>query len=178
MKKYILGIIIIISIVLVSGCVSNSNNNSENETQTLAKNGISIKYPGTWVIANSKNNETIAAVADPHFIDSTTGLGKVSVVIEKKTNTGPIETLFNQTYKNLFTNSSYTLTAQGTITIGKYEGLECYYTVDQNGTVKKQRAVWIGEGDEVYIILCTAPENEFDSQLKIFDFIINNFKIL
>jgi len=183
MKKYILGIIIIISVVLISGCISNSNNNSENQTQTLVQNGISIKYPGTWVIANNKNNETIAAVADPKFIDSETGLGKISVIIQKKalnqaSDNASLEGLFNQTYKKIFSNSSYTLTAQGYISIGNYDGFECYYTVDQNGTVKKQRAVWIAEGDQLYIILCTAPEKEFDSQLKIFDFIITSFKIV
>jgi hypothetical protein len=182
MKKYILGIIIIFSVVLVSGC-TDSGNNDENQAQTLAKNGISIKYPGTWVSANSKNNETIAAVADPNFIDSSTGFGKVSVVIQRKTLTsasnGTLEALINQTYKNIFSNSSFNLKAEGNTTIGKFNDVfECFYTEDQNGTVKKHRAVWIGNGNDVYIILCTAPESEFESQMKKFDFIINSFRIV
>ncbi|MDR2967273.1 MAG: hypothetical protein LBU74_04940 [Methanobacteriaceae archaeon] len=185
MNKYILGIIIIVSVTLISGCISNSNNNNETQVQTLAENGISIKFPGTWVSANSKNNETIVAVADPNFIDSSTGFGKVSVVIQKKTlnstsgNSTSIEGLFNQTYKNLFSNSSYKLIAEGFVTVGKYSNaFECIYTVDENGTIKKHRAIWIEGNKDVFVILCTAPENEFDSQLKNFDFIINNFKIL
>jgi len=185
MKKYILGILIIISVVLISGCVSNSNNNNETQIQTLAENGISMKFPGTWVSANSKNNETVVAVADPNFVDSTTGFGKVSVVIQKKTlnssskDFSSITTLFNQTYQNLFSNSSYKLIAEGYVTVGTYsDALECIYTFDENGTVKKHRAIWIEDNNEVYVILCTAPENEFDSQFKNFDFIINNFKII
>ena len=185
MKKYFLGIIIIISVVLVSGCISNSNDDNTNQPLSLVENGISIKYPGTWVSANSKNNETIAAVADPNFIDSATGLGKVSVVIQKKSinssskNASSIEMLFNQTYKNLFSDSSYKLIAEGYVTIGKsINALECIYIVKKNGTDKKHRAIWIENNGDIYVILCTAPENEFDSQTKNFDFIINSFKII
>ena len=183
MKKYILGIIVIISVVLVSGCISNSNNDNADQPQTLAENGISIKFPGTWVSANSKNNETIAAIADPNSIDSSTGLGKISVVIQKRTlnsslkNSSSIEALFNQTYKVLFSNNTYNLIAEGNVTVGEYNALECVYTIDKNGTVKQHRAIWIENNNNVYVILCTAPENEFSSQSKNFDFIINSFKI-
>jgi len=183
MKKSILGIIVIIfSVVLVSGCISDNSN--ADQPQALAKNGISIKYPETWVFADSKNNETIAAVADPNSVDSSTGFGKVSVVIQKKTlnsslrNSSSIETLFDQNYKNLFSNNTYNLIAEGNVTVGDYNALECVYTVDENGTVKQHRAIWIGNGNDVYVILCTAPENEFDSQSKNFNFIINSFKII
>jgi len=183
MKKYILGIIVIISVTLVSGCISNSDNDID-QPQTLTENGILIKYPGTWVSANSKNNETIVAVADPNSVDSSTSFGKVSVVIQKRTlnsslkNSSSIEALFNQNYKNLFSNNTYNLIAEGNVTFGQYNALECIYTVDENGTVKQHRAIWIGNGNDVYVILCTAPENEFDSQSKNFDFIINSFKII
>ena len=183
MKKYILGIIVIISVILVSGCISNSDNNDADQPKTLTEGGISIKYPGTWVPANSKNNETIAAVADPDSIDSSTGFGKVSVVIQKRTvnsssNPSSIETLFSQNYKDLFSNSSYKLIAEGNVTVGKYENaFECVYTIDENGTVKKHRAIWIENNNDIYVILCTAPETEFDSHSKNFDFIINTFKI-
>lgn len=184
MKKYILGIIVIISVILVSGCISNSEDNNKDQPQTLAKNGISIKYPGTWVTANSKNNETIAAVADPNSVESSTGFGKVSVIIQKKIlnsslkNSSSIEAIFNQTYQDLFSNNTYKLIAEGNVTAGQYKNvLECTYTVDENGTVKQQRAIWIGNGKDVYVILCTAPKTEFDSQSANFDFIINSFKI-
>jgi hypothetical protein len=184
MKKYILGLMIIILVILASGCISDSDNNNKNQPQTLAENGILIKYPGTWVAADSKNNETIAAVADPGSVDSSTSFGKVSVVIQKKTlnsslkDSSSLEILFEQNYNNLFSNSTYKLIAEGNITFGEYiNASECIYTIDENGTVKKHRAIWIENGNDVYVILCTAPESEFDSQSKNFDFIINSFKI-
>lgn len=184
MKKYILGIIIIISVIFVSGCISNSEDNNTDQPQTLNKGGISINYPATWVVASSKNNETIAAVADPNSVDSATGLGKISVSIQKKTlnssskNSSSVDALFNQTYQDLFSNSTYNLIAEGNATVGQYTNAsESVYTIDQNGTVKQQRAIWIKQGNDVYIILCTAPENEFAAQSKNFEFIINSFKI-
>ncbi len=181
MKKYILGIIIIIAVIFVSGCTSNSSD--VEEPQTLAQNGVLIKYPGTWVAANSENNETIAAVADPNAINKSTGLGEISANIQKRTinsslkNSSSFDVLYNQTYQNLFSNSNYTVIAQGNLSIGGYNASECVYTVDENGTVKQQRAVWIQNGNDVFVILFTAPENKFQSQVKNFDFILNSFKI-
>lgn len=178
MKKYILGIIIVISVIFASGCISNSD--EVEEPQTLTQGRVTIKYPTTWVVADSKNNETIAAVADPNSINSNSGLGEVSVSIQKRTLNGTsLNKLYNETYSSLFSNSDYNLTSEGSLTIGGYNASECVYTINPNGTgvVKQQKAVWIENDNDVYVILCTAPQNDFQNQLKNFDFILNSFKL-
>ena len=181
MKKYILGIIVILAVLFVSGCITDSNNdnNTTNDTAplTLVKNGVLIKYPGNWVVANSGSNDSIVAVADPKSKDSVTGYSNVNVNIERRALPTSLNTYFNQTYVKLFSEPNITPIAQGSIAIGPYTALESLYTEDSNGTIKQHRALWIEHNNEVYVILCTAPENEFQNQVKNFDFIISNFKI-
>lgn len=181
MKKYILGILIILAVIFVSGCITDSNNNNStgNDTppQTLAKNGIIIKYPGTWVVANSASNDSIVAVADPSSKDPATGYSNVNVNIEKRSLPSSLDSYFNQTYTKLFSNSNFTPIAQGSVSIGSYNALEALYTENSNGTVKQHRALWIENNNELYVILFTAPQNEYQSQVKNFNFILSNFRI-
>jgi len=179
MKKYLLGVIVILAVIFVSGCINDSNDNATNNTDplTIAKNGVLIKYPGTWVVATSGSNDSILAVADPNSKDSVTGYSNINVNIERRNIPISLKSYFNQTYTKLFSNSDYTPIAQGEVIIGSYSALESVYTQDSNGTVKMHRAIWIENNNEVYVILCTAPKDKFQNQVKNFDFILSNFKI-
>ncbi|MDR1819240.1 MAG: hypothetical protein LBR15_03205 [Methanobrevibacter sp.] len=172
-KKYILPIIIILGVVLSSGCVTNNNQ----KDKTLSQNGVTINYPSDWIVADTQVNETIAAVGNPGFIDNTTGLGLVSVNIQKRTLPSKLNEYFNQTYTNLFSNSSYKSKGYGNVTIGTYKGLEADYTVTDNRGIKEQNAYWIENKGNIYVILCTAPQNVFKNQKQYFDLILNSFKI-
>ena len=172
---------VIFAVISVSGCIgdSNNDNNSTNDTSplTMAKNGVLIKYPGNWVVATSGSNDSILAVADPNFKDSDSGFSNVNVNIERRNLSSSLATYFNQTYTKLFSNSDYSQMAQGNTSIGSYNALEAVYTQDSNGTVKQHRALWIEHNNEVYVILCTAPQEEFQNQVKNFDLIISSFRI-
>jgi hypothetical protein len=175
MKKYTLGIIIIVGVIFLSGCITDSNN--EEEPKTLAQNGVLLKYPPDWVTATSQDNDTIVSIANPKFVDSNTELGQVSVIIQKKSLSSSLDTFFNQTYAKLFSNSSYKQISEGSMNIGDYEALVSDYTVEDNNIIKQHRAIWIESNGYVYVILCTAPQSEFQNQLKYFEYILNNFKI-
>ncbi|KZX17650.1 hypothetical protein MBCUT_01280 [Methanobrevibacter cuticularis] len=175
MKKYILGIIVIIAVIFVSGCISNSDD--VNNPQTLSKNGIIIKYPGSWVVANSQSNDSIASVADPSSTNGSSDLAQINVNIERREITSSLDSFHNQTYTQLFSNSDYQLIAQGNLTVGDSNALETIYTVNKNGTISQHRAVWIQKDNSVYVILFTAPQSKFESQNKNFEFILGSFKI-
>lgn len=180
MKKYLLGILLIMAVIFVSGCITDSDNSGTNETdipKTIAKNGILVKYPGSWVVADSGANNSIVAIADPDSKDSDSGFSNVNVNIERQDLPSSLTSYFNQTYSKLFSNSEYTPIAQGNVSIGEYSALECVYTQNDEGIVKQHRALWIENNNQVYVILCTAPQGDFDSQSKNFDYIISNFKI-
>ncbi|RBQ22264.1 hypothetical protein ALNOE001_19880 [Candidatus Methanobinarius endosymbioticus] len=178
MKKYLLGIVLIIAVIFVFGCITDSGSiNGTKAPKTIAKNGILLKYPGTWVVADSGANDSIVAVADPKSKDDGSGFSVVNVNIERKELPSSLESYFNQTYSKLFFNSDSTPIAQGNASVGEYNALEYIYTQNSDGTMKKHRALWIENNNKVYVILFTAPEENFDSQSKNFDFIISSFKI-
>ncbi|MDR2831238.1 MAG: hypothetical protein LBB45_09475 [Methanobrevibacter sp.] len=171
-KRYILPIIIIIGVILSSGCITNNQ-----DTKTLSRNGITINYPSNWMVANTQVNETIIAVGNPELIDNSSGLGLVSVNIQKRILQSPLNEYFNQVYKTLFSNSSYRSIGHENVTFSDYKGLEVDYTVTEGNEVKEQKAYWIENNGYVYVILCTAPQKDFPSQKPYFDFILNSFKI-
>lgn len=178
MKKYLIGILIILAVIFVSGCIIGDNSNNENtiQTQTISKNGVMVRYPADWVISQSTANGSLVAISNSEYIDSSK-VGQVNVNIQKQKLSGSFDTFLNKTYTAMAKDSSYNLTSSGNISVNGENGVEYMYTSDLNGTLKEHKAVWIEHGDEVYVILCSAPVNEFDSNLKVFNFIIENFQI-
>lgn len=178
MKKYLLGVLLIMAVIFVSGCITDSDNSGTNETdipKTIAKNGILIKYPGSWVVANSSANNSILVIADPNSKDPGSGFSNVN--IERQDLPSSLTSYFNQTYSKLFSNSEYVPIAQGNVSIGNYSALECIYTQNDEGLVKQHRTLWIENNNQVYVILCTAPQGNFNRQSKNFDYILSNFEI-
>jgi hypothetical protein len=175
MKKYFLALLVISLIVFTSGCTSNSDQNT-NKTKTLSQNNISFDYPGAWVLGNSKVNGTIAAVADPNSVNSQTGYAETVVTVEEKNLTGTMYSMYQQNYATLFNNSSYQRVSESNLTLGNIQALENVYTVDYNGVKKQQRAVWIQNGRQVYVILCSALADQYENEKNNFDLVVNSFK--
>ena len=173
---YFIGILVVLLVISVSGCIGdNSNNTNSTRVQSLTENGVTLEFPSTWIKADAQDNASVLAVADPNSKDQQ-GFSDTNVNVEKKAVSSSLETDFNSTYTQLSKNSDYQILSQGNVTAGSYKGLESIYTSNVNGTTKMHKAVWIENGDNVYVILCSAPQNKFDSQARIFDFIISNFK--
>jgi len=173
MKKSIVIIFILMAMVTVAGCTSQSN---EEKNKKFTGNNITFEYPADWVIANSQANDTIVAVADPRSVNPQTGYAQTLVVIQKRK--GSLYQMYNENYAILFNNSSYQRISEGNITLGSFQALENTYLVTEGDVKKKQMAIWIQRGKEVYVILCSALVNEFDKEKANFDIIINSFKFV
>ncbi len=176
MKKYFLALLVLSLVVFASGCTSNTDT-KDNQTKTLSQNNVSFTYPGTWVIADSQANDTIAAVADPSSVNAQTGLAQTVVTVQLKNLTGTFDSMYADNYESLFSNSSYKRVSEGNLTINGNTVLENVYTVDADGTNIKQRAIWIQDNKNVYVILCSALTSQFDKEKQNFDMIINSFNI-
>ncbi len=177
MKKYFLALLVLSLVVFASGCTS-SNDTKDNQTKTLSQNNVSFNYPGTWTVAESKANDTIASVADPKSVNAQTGFAQTVVTVQMKNLTGTFDSMYADNYNSLFNNSSYQRVSESNVTINGNQVLENVYTVEsEDGVTKKQRAVWIQDGKKVYVILCSALSTQFDNEKQNFDLIINSFKI-
>lgn len=178
MKKYIIGILVVLLVISISGCITDNNNSKDNSTnvQTISQNGVLVRFPADWVLAEAQSNDSVISIASSASLDSSK-VAKVNVNVEKRALSGSFDTMINSTYTSLMSNSSNQLISLGDIKVGDQDAKECIYTSTDNGEVKQHKAVWINQGSNVYVILCTAPQDQFDSQLKYFDYIINNIKI-
>lgn len=181
MKK-IIGIIFIIVILVIGGSLVYKNyKDSQNtvdksqESIEISKNGITMLIPGDWVEAKSESNTTAIAAADPASKDSA-GFSSVNINIEKKTSYNSLSYEFNNNYKALGRDSSYDILYEGNVSIAGTEGMEAGYTSSKTGFLKQHKAIWFKQGDDLYVILCTAPQSKFAEEESTFDFVINNLK--
>ncbi|MDL2246013.1 hypothetical protein LJB96_00190 [Methanobrevibacter sp. OttesenSCG-928-K11] len=175
MKKYLLAIFIIFSVVFVSGCISDDNSSNSGDIQTVSKNGVILKYPSTWVLSDSKSNNSLVSVSESSSIDSSK-IGQVNVNVEKKELTTSLDSFINQTYTSMQKEGLIELISQGEVSYGGNTYIEVIYKSDINGTVKQHKALWTEKDGNAIVILCSAPENKFDSNLKVFNFIIENIQ--
>ncbi len=183
MKKYLFGIILLSSIVLTSGCINNGNqtiNNTQNNTQTYNGDQFTFNYPANWQQISGQAMNSTAAVGDPATADSN-GNVQVNVVIQKavKPSNETLQEYYNSTYAQFAAqkNLSYRQLSDGTIVVNGKTGLENVYQIN-SVTQEQKRAVWIQNGSNIYIILCSAPVSQYDSQQANFNAIINSFKLI
>ncbi|MGL6299165.1 MAG: PsbP-related protein [Methanobacteriaceae archaeon] len=172
MKKYILGLLLIIAVVGVSGCIGSSNDNGN----TVEQGGVSLNIPVNWSKASSQNSDTILAVASNKSAGANS-ISDVSVIVQKKEANGSLKDTYNSTYKTFLKNSSYKMVSEGNASLGEYPAMEAIYTVNTSSGTKQHRAIWIDVNNEIYVILCTAPQSKFQAESNNFDFIVNSFKL-
>lgn len=175
-KSLVVILVTIMAMIAVAGCTSQSNEETGNKRFT--GDNITFEYPSTWVIAKSQANDTIVAVADPKSVNPQTGYAQTLVTIQKKELEGDIYYMYNQNYAKLFNNSNYQRVSEGNITIGSMKAIENTYIVTEGDVKKKQMAIWIQRGEEVYVILCSTLASEFDKEKPNFDIIINSFSFI
>ena len=182
MKRIIgLGLVLILLIVGISFFINHPINttidtNASQQSVEYTENGITLSIPGDWVSAKSGSNSTVLAVADPDAKD-THGFKCVNVNIEKKTNAGSLESEFNSNYNTLARNSNFNILFEGNATFNNQPAMEADYTESSSGTLKRHKAIWVKKDSDIYLILCSAPEVDFDNRLNTFDFIINSVQL-
>ena len=183
LKKYLFAIILLLSIILTSGCINSGNqttNNTSNNSQTYSGDQFTFNYPANWQLISGQGQNSTAAVGDPATADSN-GNVQVSVVIQKaiKPSDVTLQEYYNATYAQFAAqkNLSYTQLSDGTILVNGKTALENVYTIDSLAPEEK-RAVWIQNGSNIYIILCSAPVSQYNSQQANFNAIISSFKLI
>ncbi|MBQ2962421.1 PsbP-related protein [Methanobrevibacter sp.] len=182
MKKIIgIGLILILLIVGISFFINNPIN-TDNEVDlsqqsvNYTENGISLSMPGDWVAANSKSNDTVLAVADSNSKDSS-GFNSINVNIEKKSKAKSLQSEFNSNYNILARNSDFNILYMGNVSFNGEPALEADYTSVSDNITKQHKAIWFKKGSDIYVILCSAPQSQYDDEVGTFDFIINSVRL-
>ncbi len=178
LKKSILIVSLIIVLIGVISCISAADNADSSEVTmlTLSKGGLLIHYPSNWGYSESTSNYSIMAISKLDSIDSS-GVGQVNINFEKKPLEGEFYTYVNDTYKSMQGDSSYDLISSGGVMVGNVNAVEYIYTSNQDGVEKEHKAVWFEKGGQAYVLLYSAPPQDFEDNLYIFDYILSDIQI-
>lgn len=174
LKGSIIAIILIMFVVLLASGVSASNNDTT--IVPLSKGGLSINYPSDWGYSEATSNDSIMAISKLDSIDSY-GVGQVNINFEKRPIEGDFDTFVGNMYKSMESDSSFQMISSGQSVIGDKPSLEYVYSSNQNGVEREHKAVWFEKGGQAYVLLYSAPLNQFEQNLYVFDFIVSDIKI-
>ena len=67
MKKYLFLIVLLVLVVMASGCISNQNQTNQSSNKTYSANGISFQYPDTWNLTDSITKNATLQIESPDF---------------------------------------------------------------------------------------------------------------
>ena len=169
-------IAIILIIFLVSSVSAENNTDDETKVVTLSKGGLVINYPSDWGYSQATSNYSIMSISKLDSIDSA-GVGQVNINFEKKPIEGDFYTFVNSTYKPMQYDASFKLVSSGESVIGDREALEYIYTSNDHGVEREHKAVWFEKGGQAYVLLYSAPINQFEQNLYVFDYILSDIQI-
>ena len=180
MKKYFFAIILLVSIVLISGCTTSGNQtatNTSNNVKTYSGDQFNFNYPSSWQLIQSQAQSSVIAVGDPSSADNSNVQVNVQIQTTVKPSNGTMQDAYNSTYAQFAAqNLGYKQLSDGTISVNGRTCLENVYLLSSES--KEQRAVWIQNGNVIYIILCSAPISQYNEEQGNFNIIINSFKLI
>ncbi len=170
-------IVLIISLLLISvSAVASADNNTDVSLLTLSKGGITIQYPSDWGNSRALSNYSIMAISKVDSIDAF-GIGQVNVNVEKKPLEGDFSTFVNESYDKMQKDSSFQLVSSGSVALDNVQAEEYIYTSTQNDVQKEHKAVWFEKDGQAYVIMYSAPLDQFEKNLYVFDYILSNIQI-
>lgn len=178
-KKGIFIIVLLLLMFSAISCINAAQNTSDTanaEMLSLSKGGVVINYPSNWGYSETTSPYAILAISKLDSIDSA-GVGQVTILIEKKPIEGEFYTFVNDTYHQMQRDSSYKLVSSGGTRLGNVDAVEYVYTSNSTGVEKEHKAVWVEKGGQAYVLLYSAPPSEFEENLYIFEFILDDIQI-
>ncbi|MBQ6099824.1 MAG: hypothetical protein IJL02_08225 [Methanobrevibacter sp.] len=177
LKGTIMTVAILLFLISAVSVVSAENDdNSDLSVLTLSKGGITIQYPSDWGVSQAKSNYSIMAISKIDSIDAL-GIGQVNINVEKKPIEGEFYSFVNNSYKSMQKDTSFQLVSSGSVSVGGKDALEYVYTSTQGTSEKEHKAVWFEKGGQAYVIMYSAPIDQFEDNLYVFDFVLSQIQI-
>ena len=173
LKNAILMIMLVLFAVSVSAVSAGSNNT---DVLTLSNSGITINYPSDWGYSKAVSSDSIMAISKLSAIDSL-GIGQVNINVEKRPIEGDFYTFVNSTYQSMSKDPDYELVSSGGLMLAGNDAMEYVYTSNTDGLKKEHKAVWFEKGGQAYVLLYSAPLDQFEDNLYVFDYMLSDIQI-
>ena len=177
LKGSVIALIVIICLMFIaSGVSAQGSSNNDTTIETLSKGGLSITYPSNWGASQATSNYSIMSISKLDSIDAA-GVGKVNINFEKKALDKEFNTFVNDTYKQMQYDSSFKLVSSGDSVVAGKPAFEYVYTSTDNGIEREHKAVWFEKGGQAYVMMYSAPLDQFEANLYVFDYILSDIQI-
>ncbi|WP_405304116.1 PsbP-related protein [Methanobrevibacter sp.] len=176
-NKILKGSIVIFTLLLLIISVSAvSADSNATSILTLSNSGITISYPSDWGYSKAVSEDSIMAISKLSAIDAF-GIGQVNINIEKRPIEGDFYTFVNSTYKSMEKDPNYELVSSGGLVLADYDAMEYVYTSNTDGVEKQHMAVWFEKGGQAYVLLYSAPIDQFEDNLYVFEYVLSDIQI-
>ena len=177
LKGSVIAVMLLLFLISAVSVVSADNDDgSDLSILTLSKGGITIQYPSNWGSSQSTSNYSVMAISKIDSIDSF-GIGQVNIQVEKNSYDGDFYTFVNESYDSMQKDPSFQLVSSGAVAIDGREALEYIYTSSDTGAEKEHKAIWFEKGGQAYVIMYSAPIDQFEDNLNVFDYILSGIQI-
>ncbi len=156
-KNLIVPIVLLIGLVAISGCTSNTGNSTPS-MKNYTGNGYSFNYPSNWTVNNDTDVLLIYSNADSN----------TQTTLQVMLQSGGLNN------ENIIpTTGNFTKVSNSTATVGNVTANEVIYKSD----LLRFSTVYFTKNGKTYIFNFQAPDNEFDKEKINFDTILNSFVI-
>ena len=188
MSKFtVIGVLMVVVLIAVFGYIivndiqfDAAQEDSNNESVTMlsdSKGGVVVEYPSNWVLSNSTSNDSIIAVSKGNSVDSFQ-IGQVNVNVEKRGLDEGFDSFLNRIYTNIGADPAFQLVSSGDISVNGHDAVEYIYTSSSvDGSVRQHKAIWFEKNNCAYVIMYSAPVDQFEANLPAADYIIEHINI-
>lgn len=157
--------------------VSADDNSNDVTVLSISGDGVSFDYPSTWQNSRAISNYSVMAISKADSVDAM-GVAEVTINLEKKPLEKDFYTFLNDTYDAMDRDTSFELVSSGGLVVDNRQAFEYIYTsLDDTGTQKQHKAVWFEKNGQAYVLLYSAPLDQFESNLYVFDYILSSVDI-
>lgn len=170
------GIIIFMFVLFVLSVSAVNASSNSTSVLSLSNSGITIDYPSDWGYSHAVSSDSIMAISKLSSIDSF-GIGQVNINVEKRPIEGDFYTFVNSTYQSMSKDPDYELVSSGGLMISGKDAVEYIYTSNTNGVQREHKAVWFEKGGQAYVLLYSAPLDQFEDNLYVFDYMLSDIQI-
>ena len=175
MKKYFLAIIMLVLVVMASGCTTTS----QNTTKSYDANGVSFDYPNTWQIENTTDsNITTIQLSDPEYNQTNASKGSFAVVIIGPEAVSSDMAEFRKILKDEAGTSGVNSTTKTISIAGVQANATTFTGKDDDGSEAYLQLIDFTKANKSIIIFMAAGGGaNIDAAKTNFDVIIKNFKV-
>ena len=170
MKKTIFACLILTA-VLLSGCVQEEDPLATNEENVFVGEGFSIKYPTNWSKATDTPSGAVFVPADEMsvlMVSKLTGIEGKDV--------GSLNELIDQLLNPLKETGTFSLIEDSSNSLDGTEAKDVVFSFKEKDELVNTRIIAVEKDGAFYLLALSGPTQQFNRDLRLFEEAVTSFK--